>query len=145
MTGIDSTIMTTLEAKLATLSWVKLVTWKRIRLANSDFRDYEIPLIQFYDAGQQIAHEAARLQVTWNISVELVLKSYADGAVDMEDLLEKRQEVEQKIGEQPNLGIAGLLHFRYIGNEPDTFTILPYYYTRMDFQAIYYKPYKGNC
>lgn len=146
MATIDSDIMLHLETRLKTLSWVKLVNWKRLRLTSSDFRDSEIPMIQFYDNGQLMTHEAARLKVEWNISVELVLKSLASGEVDVADLLDKRQDVEQCIGAQStHLGIQGLQHIRYIGNEPDYLSVIPFFITRMDFQALYYKPYVRVC
>lgn len=143
--AIDRDIFEALELKLKTLSWVKLVNWKKIRITSSDFRENEVPCIQFYDAGQTITHEHARLNVQWNIAIEIILKSKADGSIDMADLLDKRQEVEQKIGSQPNLGVDGVVHFLYLGNEPDLFTISPFYYTRLDFQAMYYKPYVRDC
>lgn len=142
---IDLQIMTGIETKLKELSWANLVTWKKIRIANSDFRETEFPAIQFYDAGQSIQHEAARLSVTWRISVEVLLKSKSSGELDMGDLFEKRQAVEQKIGEVPNLGIPGLIHIRYVGNVTDLHTIMPVYYARLDLEILYYKPYVGNC
>lgn len=144
--SIDKQIMQLIETRLQTLPWVKLVNWKRLRLGSSEFRDHEIPLIQFYDAGQRITHEAARLRVEWNISVELVLKSFADNEIDIEDLLDKRQEIEQCLGAQEtHTGLQGLQHLRYTGNEPDFLSIAPFFITRLDFEALFYKPYVRNC
>lgn len=143
---IDKDIMLHIETRLKTLSWVNLVSWKRIRLTTSDFMDHEIPLIQFYDNGQSITHEAARLRVEWNIAVELVLKSLSSNEIDVEDLLDRRQEVEQCLGAQEtHTGIPGFHHLRYLGNEPDYLSISPFFITRLDFQALYYKPYVRVC
>lgn len=144
--SIDKQIMLLIETRLNTLSWVKLVNWKKLRLSQSDFLDHEVPLIQFYDAGQLIEHESGRLRVTWNISVELVLKSTSSEEIDVEDLLDRRQEVEQCLGSQStHLGIQGLQHLRYTGNEPDYLSISPFFITRLDFQALYYKSYVRDC
>lgn len=144
--SIDKDIMLHMEQRLLTLPWVKVVNWKRLRLVTTDFRDHEIPLIQFYDNGQTITHEAARIRVDWNISVELVMKSLATDEIDIEDVMDKRQEVEQCLGaQQTHLGVPGLIHLRYVGNEPDFLSIAPFYVTRLDFQAIYYKPYVRSC
>jgi hypothetical protein len=144
--SIDKDIMLHIENRLNTLSWVKLVNWKKLRLTQSDFLEHEVPLIQFYDAGQMIQHEAARLKVEWNISIELVLKSTSTEEIDVEDLLDRRQEVEQCLGAQStHLGIQGLQHLRYTGNEPDYLSISPFFITRMDFVALYYKSYVRDC
>lgn len=144
--SIDKDIMLHIEDRLQTLTWVKLVNWKRLRLTSSDFLDHEIPLIQFYDNGQRLTHEAARLRVEWSISVELVLKSFATGEIDVEDLLDKRQDVEQCLGAQStHLGIQGLQHIRYLSNEPDYLSVSPFFITRLDFEALYYKPYVRSC
>lgn len=144
--SIDKDIMLWFETRLKTLTWVKLVQWKRIRMTTSDFQDNEVPVIQFFDAGQRVHHEAARLRVEWNICVELVLKSLASEVIDAEDLLDRRQEVEQCIGaQQTHLGIQGVQHVRYLGNEPDYLSIVPFYVARLDFQVLYYKPYVRTC
>lgn len=140
---IDKQIMETLETVLKTLPWVKLVSWKKLRIGVSDFRETELPAIQFYGTGQDMKHQHGKLEVTWRISIEVLLKSKCTGELDMGDLFDKQQEVEQVIGANPNLGIPGVIHFRYIGNQSDLYTILPIYYTRLDFECIFHKPYSG--
>lgn len=142
---LDSQILQHIETRLRTIPWVSHVEWKRLRLTTTDFREHEVPLIQFYDNGQVITHEQGRLRVEWNISVEVVLRTTAENEVDVVELLDKRQDVEQCLGAQETSALPGLLHLRYTGNEPDYLSILPFFVTRLDFQALYYKAYSRPC
>jgi hypothetical protein len=139
--AIEKDIFSKLKDLLSTLSWVNTVEYENIRMYPGDFQDHEIPCIQFFDGGQALEHAHSRMKVAWAIHIELVLKQTAAGTVNKGDLLDKRQEIEQLIGSNVDLGISGMIHFRYTSNITDLHSIAPYYYTRMDFEALYYKPY----
>jgi len=143
----DKYIFQKLEEILTELTWVKLVTWKKIRLSASEFRDHEIPLIQIYAPRQNHLHSQRRLETTMMIHVELVMKSTVAGVIDVEDCMDRRQEIEQKIGENVQLRLvnSGMVHMKYVSSEDDFHTIQPFYVTRLDFEALYYKPYLGAC
>lgn len=143
----DKYIFQKFEEILTELTWVKLVTWKKIRLSASEFRDQEIPLIQIYGPRQSHLHSQRRLETTMMVHVELVMKNKVTGLVDVEECMDRRQEIEQKIGENVQLRLihSGMVHVKYVLSEDDFHTIQPYYVTRLDFEVLYYKPYVGAC
>lgn len=143
----DKYILRKFEEVLSELTWAKLVTWKNIRLAASEFRDHEIPCIQIYAPKQFHEHSQRRVLTTMIVHVELVLKQKVSGIVDIEECMDKRQEIEQKIGENVQLRLinSGIVHVKYVISEDDFHTIKPFYVTRLDFEVLYYKPYVGAC
>lgn len=145
MAGIDSQILDAFEATLKTLPWVKKVSSDEIILGFSETEQHEVPLVQVYGLGQRITMEKGRLKVSWTLMVELVLRSSSQNAVNMRTLLDYRQDIEQKIGSNPNLGVPSVIHVAYNGNSDDIRLAAPYYVTELEFEVIYYKPYTGHC
>jgi hypothetical protein len=141
----DSQILDAIENRIKTLAWVKKVESEEIKLEFSEIHDHEVPYVQIYDNGQSITHQRGEILVDWQIAVELALKSSSTSTVNMRTLLDKRQEIEQVIGAQPNLGIAGVIHVLYLQNTPDLNLVRPFYTTTLLFSVQYRKKYVSEC
>jgi hypothetical protein len=143
MSGIRTQMMEAIHTKLSQLTWAKYVEWENIKLMAGDFADHDVPAIQFYVANTSYTHQGGRVEATSDLYIELVMMQTDQAIVKPQDLMDKMEEIELKIGEQPNLGIPGMVHLRYLGDDIDMHTIAPYYYGRLSFQAIYHKKYSG--
>lgn len=141
--GIKRQIFEALATRLSTLAWVKLVSWEKVRLTESDFQDHEIPCIQMYDTGALNTHQGGRVEARMGIIVELVLKQTTSMVVNQGILFDYVEEIEQLIGGQIDLGVAGVLHLRYVSDNTDLHTINPFYYASLEFEAIYLKSFTG--
>lgn len=142
---IDAQILDAMQTTLQALTWAKKVESENIIIGISETQDHEIPLIQIYDNGQTFRHEKGRVRVTWEIIVELVLKTSSAGTVNMRTLMDRRQEIEQAIGANVNLGIPGVINVLYSRNTPDIHIARPFYMTELVFQVDYYKRYVSDC
>ncbi|MFQ5452257.1 MAG: hypothetical protein ACE5DQ_01715 [Candidatus Paceibacterota bacterium] len=144
--AIQNTILTNLKTQLETLAWPNLVSFDKIRISANDFRDHEIPVIQFYPTAFNHIHNQGRLLTEMAIVVEIILKQDASGVVSVGDLLDKMQDVEQKVGEDVRLGItSSMIGVKYLGAETDLHMIEPFYIGALTFVAEFYKPYTGSC
>lgn len=141
----DSAILDAMENTVKTLAWVKKVESENIRLEFSEVHDHEIPYVQIYDNGQTFTHQMGQVLVSWQIAVELALKSSSEGVVNMRTLLDKRQEIEQAIGANVNLGIPGVINVTYLQNTPDLNLVRPFYTTTLLFRVQYRKKYVSDC
>ena len=128
-----------------TLTDVKTVNFDRVQLAISDFRDHEVPAIQFWDVAQVIAHERGRIRVGWAISLEIIMKSLTSGTVTQNELWDLRRRVQLALWETPNLNIPTVIHMIYNSNITDLHTVEPFYIARLDFEVAYYDDLPGSC
>jgi len=136
-------ILDKIKTLLSTLTWQKHCDWKKVKITATDFGDHEIPAVQFYPSGVSITHQQSRIYVDQIIDVEVVLKQTAYNEADMETLLEYVEELEQKIGENANLGLSYVHQVEYLNLDVDLHTIEPYYYARLTFGVKHYRPYTG--
>lgn len=141
----DSAILDALENTVKGIAWVKKVESENIRLEFSEVHDHEIPYVQIYDNGQTFTHQRGEVLVSWQVAVELALKSSSESVVNMRTLLDKRQEIEQAIGANVNLGIPGVINVTYLQNTPDLNLVRPYYTTTLLFNVQYRKKYVSEC
>lgn len=125
------------------LTWAKVVEWERIRILTSDFQDHEIPVVQFYHTRTDYTHQQGRVEGRMNFNIEVCLKSSTAAEVDQKDLFDKMDDVLKAIGTSPNLGVSGVIHLRYLGDETDAHTVLPHYIGVLNFEAIYLTTYTG--
>lgn len=140
--SIEGKIFEALAAVLETLPWVATVEYETLRILPGDWRDHELPALQFFDNRAAVAHARGDVDVQWSLSIELVLKSTVDATYTQLDLFDKKQEIESLIGANVDLGIAGMKHLRFDGWETDA-TLPPYLICRLDFSALYKKPFTG--
>lgn len=140
--SIEGKIFEALATLLTTLSWVRTVEYENLRVLPTEWRDFELPSLQFFDNRAIVSHARGDVDVQWSISIELTLKSTADAAYTQLDLFDKKQDVENLIGANVDLGIAGMKHLRFDGWETDA-TDGTYLICRLDFSALYKKPFTG--
>jgi len=140
-----SKIANALKALLDDMPILNYVAFDRVRLYTSDFKEDEIPAAQFIDVAEQITHERNRTLRTWSISLEVIHKSTPDGYVDQQFMWNLEYQIGRKIWAQPNLGIPGVIHCRYISNATDLHMMEPFYLLRMDFDVLYYEHLVSDC
>lgn len=130
---------------LEAIPGLNYVSFDKIILATSDFKDHEIPAVQVWDVAQTIQHERGRILVNWSLSIEIIMKSLTSGLVNQQDLWKLRRDVQLALWANPNLGIPGVVHLIYTGNITDLHSIEPYYIARLDFDVQYYDNLTGSC
>jgi hypothetical protein len=121
------------------------VSFDRIRLYVSDFRENELPAAQFIDVTETITHDRNRVLRTWSISLEVVNKSTDNGYISQEDMWDIEYQISRKIWAIPNLGIPGVVHCKYITNSTDLHLLEPFYLLRMEFDVVYYEHLVSDC
>jgi hypothetical protein len=134
-----------LKSILESMPVFKYVSFDKIRLYVSDFRENELPAAQFIDVVEQITHERNRVMRTWNLSLEVVNKSTDNGYISQKDMWNLEYQIARKIWENPNLGIPGVIHCRYSSNSTDLHLMEPFYLLRMDFDVVYYEHLVSDC
>lgn len=140
--SIEGKIFESLATLLATLTWVNHVEYERPRVIPSDWREHELPSLQFFDNRAAVTHLKGDILVEWQLSIELTMKSTEIDVVTQTVLFDKKKEVEDLIAANVDLNVAGMQHMRFDGWETDT-TDEPYYVCRLDFTARYVKPFTG--
>lgn len=143
--SIETTIVDKIIQVVDAVPAIAYVSFDKIKLATSDFGAHELPAVQIWDNGQQVTHERGRVQKSWNLSLELIMKSDVSGLVDQKMLFELRRDLEQALWAQPNLGIPGVIHMVYTGNISDLHLLEPFYIARIDFAVLFYDNLTGSC
>lgn len=143
---IERDIREALATILGTLSWAKKVEGYKIRVGFSEMREHEVPYVQFYGLGQTYVPERSRLQTTWQMAVDLVLRQGTDSTIDQRDLDDKRQEIIETIGQDPKLGLTtGIIQTLPVSATDDLYTFEPYLVSTIVFEVLYHKPFTGLC
>jgi hypothetical protein len=145
MASLKSSIAAAIMTKLDNVAALKLKAFDRVRLSAADFQDHDLPAVQLIDVGETIEHERARAKKTWQISLELIMKPNEFGEISQEDLWDLQYDVERALWANPNLGVAGVIHLRYIGSQTDLHLLDPYYIARLDFECLYYEALVDEC
>jgi len=152
MASLENLILAALQEKLQELTWPKVVEYEKIKLLSTDFREHEMPAIQFYDNGRSFAHVQRRIEVEWNITIEVLMKRTSSDVVDQGVLLDRTEEIERKIGANMTLGldtndamIGNVVHVKYLSAITDLHTVEPFFISLMNFSVNYFKPYTGEC
>ncbi len=143
--SMKSKIADQLLTRLADIPQIKSVSFDSVKLLASDFKEHEIPAIQLIDKVETIAHEMSRVKKTWELQLEVVLKGNEYDQISQQDLWNLVYEIERKLWEQPNLGIAGVVHARYLSNETDLHLLAPFYFAKLNFEIIYYQHLVSDC
>lgn len=143
--SMKSLIAEALLARLSNVRALQTIEFDRVRLRSDDFMSVDCPAIQLIDITENIEHERLRAKKTWNIALELVMKSTPDNPISQQDLWNLQYEVERMLWGNPNLGIPGVIHLRYLGSTTDLHLLDPYYFTRLDLEVLYYEPLVSEC
>lgn len=129
-----------LVERLKALPSLATVEFDRVRLRSDDFMGVDCPAVQLIDVAERVEHEARRAKKTWSLALELVMRSSENQSVSQRDLWNLQYEVERVLWTQPNLGIPGMIHLRYMGSQTDLHLLDPYFFVRLDLEALYYEP-----
>ncbi len=140
-----SRISRALVAIMESIPAFRYVSFDRIKLYTSDFKESELPAAQFIDVTETITHERSRVLRTWSISLEVVNKATENEFINQEDMWNLEYQISRKIWENPNLGIPGVVHCRYTSNSTDLHLLEPFYMLRMDFDVLYYENLVREC
>lgn len=124
---------------------IKYISFDKIKLSTSDFRDFELPAVQIWDISQTAQHQRGRILVTWSISLEIIMKSNDTGTASQKDLWELRRKIQLALWKKPNLDIPGVVHLVYNSNITDLHLVEPYYIARLDFDVQFYDNLTGSC
>lgn len=146
MTALESTIADTLVAILDTdVAALNYIAFDRVRLSIDEFQPHEIPAVQIYDIGQDIAHVRGQKEVEWALALELIMKTTVAGVVDQKALWNLRRDIEIALWNNPNLNISKVIHLLYTGNVTDLHLLEPYYIARMDLTVKFRDDLTGSC
>lgn len=143
--GMTRDIMEGLQTIFTGIAWVKFVEFQKIRITAADFREHEIPVIQYMATSTTGTSEQGRIRAKMNVTVEVILKQQTSGAVDILDLYDKMEDVEQAIGANLNLNIPGVISITFGNSRPDIHIIEPFYIGELNFVVEFYKVYTGSC
>jgi len=124
---------------------IKYKSFDRIKVNIADFGEHELPGVQIIDINETIIHEQSRARKTWNLTLEIVMKQTFERVVNQQSLWDLMYQIERKLWQEPSLGIPGVLHLVYIGNQTDLHTIDPYYIGKLDFLVEYYEHLVRDC
>lgn len=143
----EARIMEALTTHVKSLSWVKLVNWHKAKLAASDFRADECPVIQFVADAQTFYPERNDMICRWRVFMEIVLCSEVTGQVDQFELLEKMDSLFKHVGSYFRLGgnIPGVIQILPIGAVNELHLIEPFYIGVIEFEITYRKYYTAPC
>jgi len=143
--SMKSRIADALVAVINGMPIFNYVSFDRIKLYTSDFRENELPAAQFIDVSERIVHLRNHVERTWNISLEVVSKSTNNEYLSQKDMWNLEYSIARNIWEHPNFGIPGVVHARYLSNSTDLHMMEPFYLLRMDFEVIYHEPLVIEC
>lgn len=112
--SIERLIFEAIQAKVATLPWVKTSEFERVRLGIEDWTDDKLPVVQFWFEDEQFTHERSLLALDLGITVELIMKPTGANPLTQGDLLDRMRDIRELFGADPRLGIpgAGMLHVK---------------------------------
>ena len=152
MASIENQILSGLQTILLTLSWPKQVEFEFIKTSVTDFREHELPAIQFYFPTMAYAPLQGRSDTDGTIIVEIIMRKSSTDLVNQGLLLDRLDEVLQKVGANPQLGLTSLPATEGSFKRIDPFagsTALhiedPFYTGSLTFIADYFRPFSGIC
>jgi len=149
--SIEKKILAAFETLIGSLTFVKTVNYKRIRINLADFEPHEIPGVQIYDNGQVFEHNLPNIDGGWSIIVELFQKTNPDSSHDVDLLLDRKFEIETKIGNNNRLGITPVAtdgqvkHVKYVGATTNLYMLDGMSVAFLEFQVLFRKPYVSVC
>lgn len=137
--SMKSKIADKIIEKCAAVPGIKYVAFDKVRLLAAHFKEFEIPAIQLIDVNLTSEHENSRSKNYWQIALELLMRGSENGEVSQQDLWNLEYLVKRALWQQPNLGIKGVIHLKFLGSTTDLHLLEPYYFSRLDFEAQYYE------
>lgn len=143
--SMKSKIANALVGILEGMNRFNYVAFDKVRLNHSDFKDWEIPAAQFIDIAETVEHERSRVKRSWQIQLEVTLRSSSDEYVNQQDLWNIEYQIARAIWKNPQLGVPGVIQATYISNATDLHNIKPYYILYLVFEVSYYEHLVADC
>lgn len=143
--SMKSKIAEAIVNQLSLVNELNYLKFDEVRVLMSDFLEHELPACQLIDISETAEHEQGRLKKTWNITLEVVMKQTIYRQVNQQALWDLMYRIERKLWVFPNLGIPGVIHMQYIGNQTDLHLVDPYYIGKLDFLVQYYENLVRDC
>lgn len=145
MSSIERLVFEALATRLATLTWINKIEYQQPRLMMSDWRDHEIPAVQFWDNGEPYRQVREHYEADFGITIELVLKSTAALVQGQGDLFDRKQEIEDLIGSDPHLAIndGRIYQAVLIRSDTDIFTQQPFLIAQIGLNVLLNKRFSG--
>jgi len=136
-----------LVSKLELVRSLNYISFDKIKLLQSDFHEHELPACQIIDVAETVNHEQSRTKNTWQLSIEIVDKTTESRSVGQTDMWNLEYEIKRKLWADPTLGIQGkgFQHIRMLGSATDLHILEPFYFARLDFEALYYEHIVRDC
>jgi hypothetical protein len=150
-TSMENKIFAALKTVLEELTFLKQVEFNRIRLTLSDFQPHEIPGVQMYDLTEVYQHSQQRVKADWTIVVEYYQKANPDGSHDQATLMDRKFDIERKIGDNIKLDIVGvpddgrIWHIKYVQSQTNLFLVDGMSLAQLQFSVLFEKPFTGTC
>jgi hypothetical protein len=150
-TSMENKIFAALKTKLEELTFLRTVEYERIRMTLSDFQSHEVPGVQMYDLQEVYTHRASQIDTDWTIIVEYFQKANPDGSHDQAGLMDRKFEIERKIGENVKLDIVSvpedgrIFHVKYNQSQTNLFLVNGMSIAQLQFGILFQKPYTGTC
>jgi hypothetical protein len=133
MSSIKTAIAAAVTAKLEEITALRYVSFEDIKVGIAQFKDHEFPAVQLFDVGQTNQHVRGLLDVEWFFALELFMRQSRNDSVDQTALWDLMEEIELKLFEDPDFGIAGVKHLKYDSVITDLHAFKPIYMARFDF------------
>lgn len=147
MASAKTEIATAIKTQLETLvpASLKTVIIDKIRLLASDFQEWELPAVQVIDLEQGNVHELLRGKETWRLMLEVVIGPTATESPTQIKLWDLTEVIIKKLFETPKLGLAYVVHMKYIGDTTDLHLMEPFYTSKIELTVDYYMHLTGDC
>lgn len=143
--SMKSKIAAEIINRCSTIARVKYVAFDKVKLLASDFNESQIPAIQLIDIGMTSQPEQSRASKSWQIALELLMRSDQYREVSQQDLWNLENEVLRKVFANPQLGIPGVKDLVLLGSTTDLHLLEPYYYSRISIQVNFYEALVRDC
>jgi hypothetical protein len=150
-TSMENKIFAALKTVLEELTFLKTVEYTRIRNTLSDFQPHEVPGVQIYDLIEPYTHTQQRVKTEWMIIVEYFQKTNSDGSHDQGELMDRKFDIERKIGDNVKLDIVGvpeegrIWHVKYVQSQTNLFLVDGMSIAQLQFAILFEKPFTGTC
>ena len=148
---MENKIFAELKTILEELTFLRKVEYERVRATLAEFQNHEIPGVQIYDLSENYTHSQQRVRTDWNIVVEYYQKANPDGSHDQGLLMDRKFEIERKIGDNIKLNITSvpddgrIFHVKYVSSQTNLFLVNGMSIAQMQFAILFEKPFTGTC
>ena len=151
MASMENKIFAAIKRVLEELTFLKTVEYDRIRMTLSEYQPHEVPGVQIYDLAEVYTHSQQRVKTDWTIVVEYFQKANSDGSHNQAELMDRKFEIERKIGDNIKLDIVSvpedgrIWHVKYISSQTNLFLVDGMSIAQLQFQVLFEKPFTGTC